>query len=230
MIRCLIVDDEVISRKFLEHFVSETKLLTLVASCKNAQEAEVALQNNSIDLIFLDVEMPDKSGLQLLAELSNLPLVILVTSQEKYAAKAFEYEVLDYLVKPVKFSRFERATKKALRIFEMNSTSEKGKYIFLKTSQKLIKIAIENILYIEAQGDYVQIHAIDKKHIIYSTMSEIFKKLPEKEFSRTHRSYIVQDAKVEKVEKSSILIAGKELPLGVSHRKAFLGKLESTSS
>ena len=225
MIHCLVVDDETISRKFLEHFIGELDFLELSGSCSTAGEAESILRTFPIDLIFLDVEMPEKSGLQFMDEMTEKPLVILVTSQEKYAAKAFEYEVIDYLVKPINFTRFEKAVKKALRILEHPDSSPKEKMLFLKTSQKILKLDLDEITYIEAKGDYIQIHTADKKHTIYSTMSDILKKLPANSFSRIHRSFIVNDQAVNRIEKTTVFIGPSELPIGISYRKKFLAKI-----
>lgn len=224
---CLIVDDEAISRKFLEHFIGELDYLILSGCSQNAQEAEELLKSQKIDLIFLDVEMPQKSGLQFLDELSIKPLIILVTSQEKYAAKAFEYEVVDYLVKPINFTRFEKAVKKALRILELTESSQKDKILFLKTSQMILKLELADITFIEANGDYIQIHTFDKKYTIYSTMSAILKKLPVKQFTRIHRSFIVNDQCVERIEKAAVFIGTQELPIGVSYRKKFIAKISA---
>lgn len=225
MIRCLIVDDENISRKFLEHFVGQTTPLILIKSCNNSEEAAKVLSEEKVDLVFLDIEMPGKSGLELLEQLEVTPLIILVSSQEKYALKSFEYEVVDYLLKPITFQRFEKAVFKAQKQLSFKVNSPLDKTILLKATNKIVKLIFRDIIYIEAKGDYLQVHTADKKILVHGTMSEMLSKLPPAEFSRIHRSYIVRDGAIEKFDKFLVYIGGAELPLGESYKKAFFLKI-----
>lgn len=223
---CLIVDDESISRRFLEHYIQEIDFLDLVQSCGDATEALIALKKHPIDIVFLDIEMPEKSGLQLLEELDYKPAVILVTAKEQYAVKAYELDVVDYLVKPITFSRLEKAITKAKKFLDTNSTKPEDDELFVKVSSKFVKIKHSDIQYIEAQGDYVQLHTIDKRFTIYTSMSDILKRLPESKFIRIHRSFIVYLPAVKKVQTAEVQLHDVSLPLGGSYKKEFLIKIK----
>ena len=221
-LNCLIVDDESISRKFLEHYIGEVPTLFLVKSCSSIADAEQALQKDHVDIIFLDIEMPGKSGLDFLHENEVKPLIILVTAKKEYAVKAFEYDVIDYLVKPISFPRFAKSVEKAKKILFSSGQKQKDESLVIKVSSTLVKVKLDDILYIEAKGDYIQITTKEKKYLSYGTMSEIFKKLPEKDFSRVHRSFIVRHAAISVIQDNNIILDICTIPIGVSYRKKFL--------
>ncbi|MCE1188464.1 MAG: LytTR family DNA-binding domain-containing protein [Ignavibacteria bacterium] len=224
-IYCLIVEDEAISRQFLEHYVEQIDYLSIVGSCKSAKEALDILHDQHVDLILLDIELPGKNGLQFLDELDTPPAVILVTAREQYAVKAFEYDVIDYLVKPVTLPRLQKATQKVLKLLNQDTQSPKPEAIFVKSGAKLQKVSFNKILFIEAQGDYVHIICSDKKYIMYNSMSEIIQKLPEESFSRVHRSYIINLQFVDGIMDNVITLGSHSVPLGSSYRKNFLQKI-----
>lgn len=225
-LRCLIVDDESISRKFLEHYIQQMDFLELVHSCANATDAITSLQKFHIDVVLLDIEMPEKSGLQMLEELDYKPAIILVTAKEQYAVKAYELDVVDYLVKPITFPRLEKAIGKARKFLEVNNPKADAEELFIKVNSRFVKIHYNDILYIEAQGDYIQVHIKDKKYIMYNSMSVMQKRLPGNRFVRVHRSYIVNLAYVTGVKQAFVQLSDNEIPLGVSYKKKFLSLIK----
>ncbi len=223
---CIIVDDEELSRSALRQLVLKTDYLHLVAECTNGLEAANELKRNDVDIMFLDVEMPELSGLDLLKSLDNPPLIILVTSSEKHAVKAFEYSVLDYLVKPVEHSRFLKSVEKAKDVYDaVQFDATNTKEIFVKSDLKIVRINLDDILYIEALADYVIIAATNNKHIVHSTMKGMEAKLPGTNFVRAHRSYIVNVNKIDTIENNDIIIQKKAIPVGASYKESLIGSL-----
>ncbi|MBI2418487.1 MAG: response regulator transcription factor [Ignavibacteriales bacterium] len=225
-LHCLIVDDESISRKFLEHYIQQMDFLELVNSCANATDAITSLQKFHIDVVLLDIEMPEKSGLQMLEELDYKPAIILVTAKEQYAVKAYELDVVDYLVKPITYPRLEKAIGKARKFLEVNNRKADAEELFIKVNSRFVKIHYNDILYIEAQGDYIQVHVKDKKYIMYNSMSEMQKRLPDNRFVRVHRSYIINLAYVTGVKQAFVQLSENEIPLGVSYKQKFLSLIK----
>lgn len=224
--RCITVDDDAISRELLRDYINDTPELELLGEFSSAIEANNFLSKNHVDLIFLDVEMPKMTGLELLKSLDEKPLIILTTSKEKYAIEAFENEVLDYLVKPIEYSRFVKAvnkTKTALRPMPVDSFSNDS--IFIKVDSELINLPYREIMWIEALGDYVNIITPTKKHVVLSTMKNIEGKLPPKEFIRVHRSYFVRIDKIKKISEDIILVENKLIPVSKSYKKDLLERL-----
>jgi len=224
---CLVVDDEKFSREIIKVFVNKTDSLNLVAECQSASEAFSALRNNDIDLVFLDVEMPEMSGIELMQVLDDMPQIILVTSRPNYAVEAFEYSVTDYLVKPVKYLRFLKAVSKAESNAKANDvTVEKQRdEVFVKESGKMVQIRLSEILFVEALSDYVIINTEKRKHIIHSTMKGLEKKLPENSFIRVHRSHIVNFQKIISIEDLNVIMPNKIIPIGASYKQRFMKKL-----
>jgi len=224
--KCIVVDDDKISRELICECIKEAEDLVLATVCKNAMEASNFLANNEVDLIFLDVEMPKMSGLDLLKSLNHKPQVILITAKEKYAVEAFEYEVTDYLVKPVNQSRFLKALQK-VRVKNKPSQIESvnGGNIFIKVDSELINLNTTEILWIEALGDYVNFITPTKKYVVLSTMKNIETKLPPKEFARVHRSYLVRIDKIKKISEDIILVENKLIPVSKSYKKELLERL-----
>lgn len=222
---CLIVDDDEMSRATIEHYVNQTEFLNLVGVCSNAIEASNVLKKENVDVLFLDVEMPEMSGLELLDAMSNGPKVILITSKEEYAVQAFEYSVTDYLLKPIDYVRFLKAVNKIKGVSGDVVTSD-DKEIFVKSDLKFVKINFDEIEFVEAMADYVVINLASNRHIIHSTMKAIEKKLSEKQFVRVHRSYIVNLKRINAVENSSIVMGEKRVPIGASYKNEFMNKLK----
>ncbi len=230
---CLIVDDDELSRKTMEHFINETSFLTLVKSCSSAVEAVNILSgDHQIQLIFLDIEMPVMNGIDLMKSFANHPQIILMTSHQNYALEAFEYNVTDYLLKPVTYVRYLKAVKKASEKAKelpvlapvAAGTSAGNEDIYVKVDSSLIKLTTKDILWLEAMGDYVSIHTSEKKYMVYSTMKHMEEKLPES-FMRVHRSYIVNLNKISNIDDHVITINKSVLSVSRNYKDALLHRL-----
>lgn len=188
--------------------------LTLVAEYSNAIEAKNGIKHNEIDLIFLDVEMPIITGFDLLESLDNSPQVILITGKPDYALRAFDYDVTDYLHKPITLSRFDASVKRAVAKYEqINKVTEDEEHIFVKSNLKKRKVVLNDIKWIEALGDYIKLVTDEANIVILSTMKSFEKQLPEDKFLRIHKSYIVNLEKVEKFNSKNVEVSGKQIPL-----------------
>ncbi len=227
--RCLVVDDDAMSRAVMEHFITQYGTLTLAASCENAIDAAVVLQQQEIDLVLLDIEMPEVTGLELIRSLTHRPQIILVTSKQKYAVEAFEVNVTDYLLKPVSYARFLKAVSRAHERWQ--EASEQGEpsqdYVFIKTEGRFIKLDLAAVQWFEAQGDYVMVHTAAGRHLIHSTMKALENKLPTTAFTRVHRSYIVRMDQVEDIKDTTIVIGAKVIPIGASYKEVLFSRLKT---
>ncbi len=230
----LIVDDNEIARIAMRNMVHDVQFLELKGECDSATSAFNFLQNQKVDLILLDVEMPGMSGLDFIRALTHPPLFILVTSNKEYAVESYDLRVADYLVKPVNFARFLSAVQRAMEIFESRSqipavsekeaTEEPG-FLFARVNNQLVRIDYNDILYINALGDYVVIVTNGKKYPVHLTLKSIEERLPASRFARVHRSYIVAIDKVHSLEDNSILINKDLIPISESYKSAFLKKM-----
>lgn len=223
---CLIIDDEQISRDILKKLIDKTDGLSLLGSCESARQGLELIQTKTIDLIFLDVEMPELSGIEFLNEINQKPLVIFVTSKEIYAVDAFEHDAVDYLLKPLNYPRFLRAVTKAKDIFESRQTVQEGMgNLFVKKDGKLVKIRYSDILYIEAAADYMIIFTENQRFMVNITMKALNERLPEKDFIRVHRTYTVRKDKIESMQDSTVLVAGRRIPIGGSYKNGLYESL-----
>jgi len=226
ILNCIVVDDDEMSRKVVVHFIEKTNSLKVSNEFDNAGDALRYLDEEHVDIIFLDVQMPEMSGMDFINKLEKDIDIILITSEQKYAVEAFEKRVTDYLVKPIEYARFLQAVQQAQINIELKrAAAVKRKEFFVRTDAKIVRIPYENILFVEALADYVIIQTDAKKHIVHFTMKGIANRLPEDYFVRTHRSYIVNLDKIESLEDNSILIGDKHIPIGASYREAFLDRL-----
>jgi DNA-binding LytR/AlgR family response regulator len=230
---CIAVDDSPIQLTLLKNYIQKTPNLELLATFANPIEVYHFLQKNSIDILLLDIDMPEMSGLDLLKMLKKQPATILVTSKTEFALQAFELDAIDYIVKPPEYPRFLKAIQKAIQFLETNgkeniSNESNASEIFVKVSGKLIRLPLNEILFIEALSDYVLIHTEDKRqYVVYATMKYFEEKLSAyKHFKRIHRSYIVNMQKVKSIDESqNVLIGEKTLPIGNTYREEFLKSL-----
>ncbi|MEI6021580.1 MAG: LytTR family DNA-binding domain-containing protein [Bacteroidota bacterium] len=224
---CLIVDDNKIARTVLKHLVSGLDFLNMVGECENIIEASNHLNHEKVDLILLDVEMPKISGLDFLKSKPNHPLVILITSKPDYALEAFEYNVVDFILKPVKEERFLKAINRAKETFESANyqVNFEKDFFFVKEKGKSSKLKVDDILYLQALGDYVSIFCANKKFTIHYTLSAIEKQLPASKFMRIHRSYIVALDKIDTMEEGTVYVYQTALPVGDSQKQALLQRL-----
>jgi DNA-binding LytR/AlgR family response regulator len=225
MLKCIAIDDEDLALELLEDNIGKVPYLQLVAKCSNAFEAINVLQQQPVDLIFLDIQMPGLTGLQFIQSLSVKPMIILITAYEKYALQGFNLDVTDYLVKPVSFDRFLKACNKAWELHELKTakTKEPNKhqgYFFVNVDYKLLKIVTDDVLWVEGLKDYVKIHLKSTNRPIVTRMSmkAMEDELPHTAFLRIHKSYIVSIAGITAVMKNSIFIGELELPVGENYR------------
>jgi len=229
---CVIVDDEYLAIKVLEDYVSRTDELTLAASFKNPQEALACLQDNPVDLLLLDIQMPRLDGFALLARLESPPLVIFTTARHDYALKAFDLNVLDYLAKPISFLRFQQAVSKAVEMLKYRKLVEKeqreeDQFLTINADYSSHKIPYAAILYIEGFGEYVKIFTEKKSYITLASLKSMEETLPDVDFCRVHKSYIVNIKEIASFNHQKInLCCGKEIAVGRSFRKAFLARMK----
>ena len=223
--KVLIVDDNPLARITLKELVGNIADLELMGTCESAKEAFNVIQDNRIDLILLDIEMPDLSGIDLLKNLvSQRPLIIFVTAKKDYALDAFDLNVVDYLVKPILPSRFKQAIDKAREILSHKNEiikSNPEEFLFVRDSYVVRRLKIEDILYAEAMGDYVKIFTSNKVYAIHSTLKAIEERLPTQSFIRVHRSYIVAIDKIDIIQDRAIVINKKLIPIADSYRASF---------
>lgn len=224
---CIIIDDDLLSIKMLSRLVEQTDFLSLVKVFESPIEAANYLSNHSVDLIFLDVEMPEMSGLEMLQTLKDPPAVILVSSKKEYALDAFEFDVVDYLLKPPQYSRFLKAVMKAReRGNQLENLEFRGDYIFVKSDSMLVKLDIREMLWIEALADYIAIVTPAKKYVCHSTMKAIEAKLPSDQFIRVHRSYIVRRDKIDAIEDNTVVVDSKLIPVGGTYKDRLMSSLD----
>ncbi len=228
MLRCIAVDDEPLALELLEDNISKLPYLKLVAQCSNAFEAIKILQQQPVDLIFLDIQMPGLTGLQFIQSLAVKPMIILITAYEKYALDGFNLDVVDYLVKPVSLDRFVKACNKANELHELKSKPKTTggdtphDYIFVNVDYSLLKVVTADIVWIEGLKDYIKIHlkSTSKPVVTRMAMKAMEDELPASKFLRIHKSYIVSVAYITALRKNSVFIGDMELPVGDNYRDA----------
>jgi DNA-binding LytR/AlgR family response regulator len=236
MIRCMAIDDEPLALELLEDNISKIPFLKLVAACDNPMEAMKIMQRETIDLIFLDIQMPGLTGLQFIESMTVKPMIILITAYEKYALEGFNLDVTDYLVKPVPLDRFVKACAKAQQLFELKENQNNKSadtapgYFFVNVDYSLVKVNLHDIIYVEGLKDYIKIHIKSNQHPIVTRMpmKTIEEQLSPNGFIRIHKSYIVSVSFITAIRKSSVFIDKTELPVSDSYRDAVIaitGKL-----
>ena len=221
-LKCVVVDDEPMAREIIETYIAKTPNLELVASCKNAGEAILFVQENEVDLFFLDIHMPEISGLSLAKIIHKKAQIIFTTAYRAYAIDGFNLNVVDYLLKPISFDRFLQGVQKVLvsEIAENNND-----FMFVRSDRKMVKIDFNAILYIESLSDYLKIFTKEKTIVIRETISGLEEKLPSKKFIRIHRSFIVSLKSISSYTNEFIEINEKALPISRSYKESVLQKL-----
>jgi DNA-binding LytR/AlgR family response regulator len=220
---CIIVDDDELSRLALRHCVERTENLTLIAECENANDALAYIRSQQIDLIFLDIEMPEMSGIDFIRNFQDLPQIIFVTINNGYRAEAFDYNVTDFIIKPIEYSRFIQGVDKAREINETIQVGNEGDSdIFIKKDNRLIKVDVKEINWIEALADYVNIYSSNGRLTVLSTMKSIEQKLPFNEFARVHRSYIIRIDKISQMNANTLKIGEQIIPISRTYKEKFL--------
>lgn len=228
--RCIIVDDEPMARKSLQRLCEKLDALEIVDTFENAETALTFLEDDFVDLLFLDVEMPGLSGIQLLDRLPVMPQVILTTSKTEYAFDAYQYHVSDYLKKPITFPRLEQAVQKALEAHQKNVSlatpiNNTNNDIFVKSEGRFVRINFDDILYIESVGDYLRIKTPKSSFMVHGTIKAIDEKLPTDRFIKVHRAYIVSLSKIVDIEDTTLVVADKMIPISRAHRPLLMNKI-----
>lgn len=236
MIRCIVVDDEPLALDILTDYIEKVTFLELIKATTSAFEALELVQENAADLVFLDVQMPELTGIQFLRIIKGRCHVILTTAYSQYALDGYELDVSDYLLKPIAFDRFYKSVLKVQALFNPNAPSapvaEKTlvggapDFIFVKTEHRIQKIYIDDILYIEGLKDYVSIFTTNERIITLQHMKKLEEVLPCNRFARVHKSFIVSVDKIESIERGRIQIGEKIIPIGDTYRDGFFRKIE----
>ena len=225
---CIAVDDEPLALKLLQDNISKVPFLKLVAGCNDAFEAMKALQENKVDLVFIDIQMPGLTGLQFIGTLEHKPLVIFITAYKQYALESYDLSVVDYLVKPVPLDRFIKACNRAKELHELKAIKQQhvvqpsAEYLFLNIDYSQVKVVFVDIVCIEGLGDYIKVNlkSTKKPLIVRTSLKAIESELPSNKFVRIHKSWLVAIAEISAVRKNSIFIKEIELPIGETFREA----------
>ncbi len=222
----LIVDDEFLARKLLTEYVVKVDFLQLIDTCVDATKAMEVLGREKIDILLLDIQMPDISGMEMLKLINNKPAVILTTAYSEYAVDAFSLGVVDYLLKPFDYARFVQAVNKAINYAPTDTLSESNNdYLMVKADYKLYKVNYEDLLFIEGQHEYVTFHTKSKRITALYSLKNLEDTLPKDKFVRTHKSFIVSIKNIEDIDKTNVSVAGNKIPVGASFRDALIERL-----
>lgn len=237
MIKCIVVDDEALARRLLRDHIGKIPELELVAQCENPLQARAEITKHNIDLMFLDIQMPEITGIDFLKTLKTKPLTIFITAFPDYALQSYELDVIDYLLKPVSFERFYQAVNKAVDYLSYRSQKgtepvvknedtmyDKG-YFYVKADYKIVRVNYRDILFIEGLREYVQIHTENKKIVTYISMQKMTELLPSKYFFRVHKSYIVNLQKIESIQGNLITICGKHVSVSKNQKDEFIRRI-----
>jgi DNA-binding LytR/AlgR family response regulator len=211
-LNCFIIEDEPIARKVLEEYIEETEYLSLAGSADNPIKAMPLIKKSRLHLLFLDINMPQMSGYEFIKSYKDLPPVIITTAYSQYAVEGYELNVLDYLVKPISFERFEQACAKARKLHDSSSTNvikAATDHFFVRNNNILEKVYYNELLYVEAKMNYVLLHTVSQKLIVYITIKSMMEQLPEQLFVKVHKSFIVNSEKIKSIEGNTLSI-GKE--------------------
>lgn len=236
-LNCIAVDDEILALKKIKRYAEKIDYLNLIGTFDNALSTFSFLRENKVHLIFLDIQMDEFTGIQLLETIKDPPFVILTTAYDEYALKAYELDVIDYLLKPIPFERFVKAVEKVYArylkdvkqqtpaIAENNETKEKNDYTFIKSGNKTVKVYFDKILYIEGMRDYLQIHMEDSKIMTLINFKKMQELLDDQKFIRVHKSYIIAIDKIDYIENNAIKIREKLIPVSNTYKVAFYNLL-----
>jgi len=221
-INCVVTDDEPIARQGLCGYIEKIDYLSLIGECEDALQLNNLLKTEQPDLLFLDIEMPYLSGLDLLSSIQNPPKVVITSAYEKYALKGYELDVIDYLLKPISFDRFMKAVDKVYHLMEKESAKNTTEFIFVKSGKQLKKIFIADILFVESMENYVNVFTASSKEVVYSTLKFFLDSLPSDNFLQVHRSYIVNTKHIQSIEGNMLHIASYEIPIARNLRNQAL--------
>jgi len=225
-INCLIVDDEPLSQELITDYVNACPELKLTGVCKDALEAGEFLKNGKVDLLFLDINMPKLSGIGFVKSLKEPPLFVIITAYPEYAIEGFEIDAVDYLLKPVSFERFRTSVNRVLERLSPKSEKETSpEHIMVRADKKNYRIVFDEILYLEAQGDYVKFVTAEKSLMVHGKLKDFLMQLPKKSFEQIHKSYVISISKVVYLEGNLIKIGQHRLPVSLNYREQLLKRL-----
>ncbi|MCB0837570.1 MAG: response regulator transcription factor [Bacteroidetes bacterium] len=243
-IRAIAVDDEPLALEVIQRFAAKIPGLDLIAVFGNPIEAVQYLQTESIDLIFLDIQMPDITGIQFLQSLAESPMIIFTTAYSQYAVDSYELNAVDYLLKPIPFDRFLKAVNKAIMQMKAHEALEhqtetppeseanhgEVNYLFIKSDTRFFKVDYKDILYIEGMRDYIAVHTPTQKILTLMSMTKMLAKLPERDFMRVHKSYIIGLNHISLIQNNRVIVSDKEIPISHSYKDAFLKFVEGMNT
>lgn len=224
MINCIAIDDEPMALEVIKILCKNVSFINLTHTFTQVSAAEKHLRKFPVDLVFLDIQMPDKNGIVLAKSIPQDVMIIFTTAFSQYAVEGFNVDAVDYLLKPIEFERFEEACNKAngYKEYLNSSNSQRNEFLYVRSEYALVKIKMTDIIYLETMDDHIKIHRTSGEVVItLMSMKAILEKLPESEFKRVHRSYTVALAKIQLIRGKVVSISGRELPIGSSYLKAF---------
>ena len=237
-LKCMVVDDEPPAQEILEMYIRDCPTLELVRICSDALEASEFLGSNHADLIFLDINMPRLSGIRFAKTLTRPVLIIFTSAYPEFAAEGFETNAVDFLVKPFSFERFMKAVGRAFEWSELRMKKENREeggsggfpgFILLRSDKKMFKINFDDILYLESAGDYIKVHTSERKLVIHETFKNLVTQLPQLQFIRVHRSFIVSIPRIRLIEGNQVDVAGQMIPIGMVYKEDLIRRLSATS-
>lgn len=229
-LKCIITDDEPMARKGLQSYVEKVDFLTLAGVCEDALQLNALLQQEPVDLLFLDIEMPFLSGIDLLASLSTPPKVIITSAYERYALRGYELDVADYLLKPISFERFLKSVNKVyerIRREREPLPSASEEYIFVRSDKQVHKLYFKDILFIEAMENYLYIHTEEGKLLVRSTLKRMQEVLPAGDFLKVHKSFLVHIYKIRRIEGNRLIVGNHAITIARSYRRAVFSYIDS---
>jgi DNA-binding LytR/AlgR family response regulator len=235
MLQCLVIDDEPLAAQLLINHITHVPFLELAGSFSNPMEALISIRSKPVDLIFLDIQMPQLNGIQFMQLLQNRAMVIITSAYHEYAIQGFEHNVVDYVLKPIAFDRFYKAVEKAYHLKNPGQQPEQpkeiqpatGGYIFVKVETKMIRVELDDILFIEGLKNYVSIQTNTQRIITLQTMKQLEETLPSNRFVRVHKSYIIALNKITSIERQEITIKDRIIPIGITYQEHFFKLLET---
>jgi DNA-binding LytR/AlgR family response regulator len=228
--QCLIVEDEPMARKGISEDLRDIPFIEIAGVAENAMQAMELLGKLPVDLVFLDIEMPKFNGLDLVKSLKTPPMVIVTTAYPQYAMQGYDLDVLDYLLKPIPYSRLLKACQKARDLFLLKKqpfapSDQEGRYFFIKSSGKLEKIFLHDLLFAEAADNYVMLHTLTKQYLTYSTLHAIESNLPAELFIQVHKSFIIAISKINRVEKNRVIMGKYQIPVSRNYKENFTARV-----
>ncbi|MEL6253045.1 MAG: response regulator transcription factor [Bacteroidota bacterium] len=228
-LNCIAVDDEPLALEVIKRFGEKIPALNLMETFQNPIEAVEFIKENPVDLVFLDIQMPDLTGLEFINSFAEKPMVVFTTAYSDYAIESYEVDAIDYLLKPVLFDRFYKAVNKALMKIEESGTEIRAEedFMFIKSDTRIFKINYNDILYIEGMRDYIAVHTPKQRILTLMSMTRMLDKLPKRRFMRVHKSYIIGIGHIHMIQNNRVLINQKEIPISNSYKEQFLKFIEN---